>query len=267
MADGILERIVASVLRRLEETPPRDDLELVAGEAALARRREGRRSLAAALAQVGPAVIAECKHASPSAGLLREPFDPVALARTYEAAGAAAISVVTEPDFFRGDPAWIGRIRRAVSLPVLRKDFIVTRRQVLESAILGADAILLIQRILDPPALEDLLMAAREFGLEVLLEIFADEDPEPAVASGASIIGVNARDLETFTTDLAAVEAKAAAIPADRLRVAESGIRSAADVRRLHRAGYGAFLVGEHLVRSPDPGAALRGLLAPAGDD
>ncbi len=263
MAEGILERIVETVLLKLEETPPRDDLEVLAEEAALERRREGPRSLAAALSGLGPAVIAECKRASPSAGFLREPFDPVALARAYEAAGAAAVSVVTEPDFFRGDPAWIRRVRRAVSLPVLRKDFIVTRRQVLESAVLGADAILLIQRLLDPGQLEELLLTARELGLDVLLEIFADEDPAPAVASGAPVIGVNARDLATFATDLDAVEAKATAIPADRIRVAESGIRSAADLRRLHRAGYGAFLVGEHLVRSPDPGAALRELLTP----
>jgi len=260
MPEGILDRIVEAVLARLDETPPRGDLELLAEEAAAERRREGRRSLAGALTGLGPAVIAECKRASPSAGTLRKPFDPPALARAYEAAGAAAISVVTEPDFFRGDPTWIGRVRRAVSLPVLRKDFIVTRRQVLESAVLGADAILLIQRLLEPGLLEDLLLTARELDLEVLLEIFADEDPEPAVASGARIIGVNARDLATFTTDLDAVEAKAAAIPPDRIRVAESGIRSAADLARLHRAGYGAFLVGEHLVRAPDPGRALRAL-------
>ncbi len=263
MADGVLDRIVASVLERLEETPPRDDLEVAAEEAAAARRREGLRSLAAALSGLAPAVIAECKRASPSAGLLRDPFDPVALARAYEAAGASAISVVTEPVFFRGDPAWVRRVREAVSLPVLRKDFILTPRQVLESAVLGADAILLIQRILDPAMLEELLLTARELDLEVLLEIFADEDPGPAVASGAGIIGVNARDLATFVTDLDAVAAKAAAIPADRIRVAESGIHSPEDLRRLHRAGYGAFLIGEHLVRSPDPARTLASLLTP----
>ena len=269
MADGILERIVAAVRERLEETPPRADLEIAAAEAAAERRREGPRSLAAALSAPGPSVIAECKRASPSRGLLRDPFDPVALATAYEAAGAAAISVVTEQEFFRGDPSWIRRVRRAVRLPVLRKDFIVTRRQVLESALLGADAILLIQRILDPPALEELLLTARELGLEVLLEVFADEDPAPAVASGARILGVNARDLTTFRTDLAAVEAMARRLPDDRIRVAESGIHDAAALRRLARAGYDAFLVGEHLVTAPDPGralAALTGRPAPRTD-
>lgn len=261
MAEGILERIVEAVRGRLREVPPRPDLEVAAREAAARRRRAGVRSLEAALCGLGPAVIAECKRASPSAGLLREDFDPVRLAAAYERAGAAAVSVVTEPDFFRGDPSWIARVRNAVTLPVLRKDFIVTRRQVLESALLGADAVLLIQRILDRRTLQDLLITAHELGLEVLLEIFADEDPAPAVASGARLIGVNARDLRTFATDLEAVERAARRIPRDRVRVAESGIRSPADLHRLHRAGYEAFLIGEHLVRAPNPETALRRLL------
>ncbi len=262
MAEGILERIVEAVRSRLEEVPPRPDLEVAAREAAASRRREGVRSLEQALLGLGPAVIAECKRASPSAGLLDPEFDPVRLAAAYQRGGAAAISVVTEPDFFRGDPSWIRRVREAVTLPVLRKDFIVSRRQVLESSLFGADAILLIQRILDPATLQDLLLTARQLDLEVLLEIFADEDPAPAVASGARIVGVNARDLATFTTDLAAVERAARRIPRDRVRVAESGIHSAEEMRRLHRAGYHAFLVGEHLVRSPDPARALEELLS-----
>ncbi len=263
MAEGILERIVEAVRSRLEEVPPRPDLELAAREAAELRAREGRRSLEEALFGLAPAVIAECKRASPSAGLLRPDFDPVRLAAAYERGGAAGISVVTEPDFFRGDPSWIRRVREAVALPVLRKDFIVSRRQVLESALFGADAILLIQRILDPATLQDLLITARQLGMDVLLEIFADEDPSAAVASGARIVGVNARDLTTFATDLEAVERVVRHIPRDRIRVAESGIQSAEDLRRLHRAGYNAFLVGEHLVRSPNPEQALRELLSP----
>ncbi len=263
MADGVLEKIVEAVRLRLEETPPEPDLEVAAREAAERRRREGMRSLQAALVDLGPAVIAECKRGSPSAGVLRQDFDPVELAVAYERGGAAAISVVTEPDFFRGDPTWIREVRRAVSLPVLRKDFIVTRRQVLESSVLGADAILLIQRLLDPGDVMDLLSTARELGLDVLLEVFADEDPLPAVASGAAILGVNARDLTTFETDLGAVEAAVEAIPSDRVRVAESGIHSASDLRRLHRAGYQAFLVGEHLVRAKRPEQALKALLTP----
>jgi len=260
-AETILDRIVASVRRRLEETGPRPDLEAAALEAAERRRRQGLRSLAAALRCLGPAIIAECKRASPSAGLLRPDFDPVALARAYAAGGAAAISVVTEPDHFQGDPAWLARVRAAVELPILRKDFIVSRRQVQEAAALGADAVLLIQRLLDPSTLAGLLAEARRLSLEVLLELFADEDPGPAVASGAEIIGVNARNLATFELDLERVETMAASIPTDRVRVAESGIRGREDLVRLHGAGYDAALVGEHLVRADDPRRAVAALL------
>jgi indole-3-glycerol phosphate synthase len=219
------------------------------------------RSLRQALTSTHPAVIAECKRASPSAGVLRRDFDPAALAAAYAAAGAAAISVVTEPDFFAGDPLWLSQVRGAVDLPVLRKDFIVSVRQLEETAVLGADAVLLIQRILPPATLRELLVTAAELDLEVLLEVFPDEDPEPAVASGATIIGVNARDLATFEVRLDRVAELARAIPDDRVRVAESGIRSRDDVEWLTAAGYRGFLVGEHLVRAEDPGGALRELL------
>ncbi len=258
----ILAEIVAAVRRRLEATPAPPGLETRARAETARRRREGgRRSLWQALAAPGPSIIAEAKHASPSAGVLREPFDPVALARAYEAGGAAALSVVSEPDFFGGDPAWIPAVREAVTLPVLRKDFIVEPRQLFETVLLGADAVLLIQRLLAPLELRRLLDLAEELGLDVLLEIFADEDPEPAVASGAPILGVNARDLATFTLDLDRVAALAARIPGDRLRVAESGLHGPDDRARLHHAGYTAFLVGEHLVRAEDPEAAVRRLL------
>lgn len=261
MAENALDRIVASVRRRLDAAPPAADLARAARDAAARRRAEGRRSLRAALGGAGPSVIAECKKASPSAGVLRADLDPVWLARAYEAAGAAAISVVTEPDHFLGDPRWLPEVRRAVSLPVLRKDFIVDRRQLEQAAVLGADAVLLIQRILTPGRLAELLAAAEELGLEVLLELFVDEDPAPAVASGAPIIGVNARDLATFEVRLDRVVELAAKLPRDRVRVAESGIHGADDLRRLQAAGYDGFLVGEHLVRAADPGAALRALL------
>jgi indole-3-glycerol phosphate synthase len=153
-----------------------------------------------------------------------------------------------------------------VGVPVLRKDFIVTERQLDETVLLGADAVLLIQRLLSPSQLADLVGHARGLGLDVLLELFVDEDPEPAVASGAAILGVNARNLATFEVRLDLVEAMAAALPADRVRVAESGITGSANVRRLVVAGYDAFLVGEHLVRSEDPAAAVRELRdVPAG--
>jgi indole-3-glycerol phosphate synthase len=146
---------------------------------------------------------------------------------------------------------------------VLRKDFIVSRRQLEETAVLGADAVLLILRILDSATLAELLEAARSLHLEVLLEVFADEDPALAVAAGAAMIGVNARDLATFSTRLDRVADLAAAISEDRVRVAESGIHGRDDLQQLHAAGYDAFLVGEHLVRAPDPGATLAELLVP----
>ena len=261
MADSVLDRIVADVRHRLAATPEQPGLAAAARAAADARRRHGLRSLRKALSGPEPAVIAECKKASPSAGLIRSDFDPVVLASAYEGAGAAAISVVTEPDHFLGDPQWLPMVRHAVELPVLRKDFLVGQRQLFESAVLGADAVLLISRLLDRDLLEELLATASDLALEVLLEVFADEDPATAVASGADIIGVNARDLATFEMRLDRVEVLAVELPADRVRVAESGIHDAAVVARLHRAGYDAFLVGEHLVRAEDPAAALRDLL------
>ncbi|MCG6964593.1 MAG: indole-3-glycerol phosphate synthase TrpC [Acidobacteria bacterium] len=261
MSSTILDRIVEGVRKRLAADPAPGDLEERALQAVAERRRTGGRSLRAALAVDGPAVIAECKRASPSAGVLCGDFDATVLAVAYARAGAAAISVVTERDHFLGDPRWIGSIRRLVALPVLRKDFIFCRRQLLETVLLGADAVLLISRILDDRSLADLLAAADELDLEVLLEVFADEDPKRAVASGADVIGVNARDLASFEVDLERAAFLAAAIPSDRIRVAESGVRGRPDVELLSRAGYDAFLVGEHLVRAADPGLALAELL------
>jgi indole-3-glycerol phosphate synthase len=263
MAETVLDRIVEAILDRQREVPAADDLEARARRLAEERFSRCPRSLRCALGCAGPSVIAECKHASPSAGVLRADFDPVALAESYQAAGAAAVSVVTEPGFFRGDPGWLPAVRARVSLPVLRKDFVVTERQLFETALAGADAVLLIQRILDADRLAALLELAAELHLEVLLEIFADDDPSVAVESGAGIIGVNARDLATFATDLGRVAAMAEVIPSDRVRVAESGIHGPEDLERLQAAGYDAFLIGERLVRSPNPGAALRELIGP----
>lgn len=251
----VLDRIVEAVQGRLAAEPEPADLAERAAEAVLQRPR---RSLRRALSTRGPSIIAECKKASPSAGLIRTDFDPVRLAGAYEAAGAAAISVVTERDFFRGRLEWIQAVREVVDLPVLRKDFIIDERQLREAAVAGADAALLIQRILPGDRLAQLVSAARELGLETLVEVFADEDPAATVASGAEIIGVNARDLATFETRLDVVERMAARLPTDRVRVAESGIKGPADVSRLGEAGYDAFLIGEHLVRSEDPVSALR---------
>lgn len=261
MSESILDRIVDKIRDRLDAEAPAVDLEARALEARNRRREEGSASFRWALATEGPSIIAECKKASPSAGLLRENFNPVELARSYEAGGAAAISVLVERDFFMGRPEWIPAVREAVELPIMRKDFIISRRQLLETVLLGADAVLLIQRILSPGLMEDLLGKASELDLEVLLEIFVDEDPGPAIASGARIIGVNARNLETFETRIDVVKEMAGEIPPDRIRVAESGIRCAMDIRDLSEAGFDAMLIGETLVKSKDPEASLRELL------
>jgi indole-3-glycerol phosphate synthase len=258
----VLDEIVEAVRARMAAVPEATRLADLGVEARIPR---GGRSLREALSREEPSIIAECKKASPSAGLLRDDFDPVVLASWYRRGGASAISVVTEPDFFRGRVEWLAAVRTAVDLPILRKDFIVEERQLREAAYLGADAVLLIQRILSPDRLAELVRAATELGLETLVEIFADEDPGPAVASGTQIIGVNARDLATFETRLDVVEEIAGRLPADRVKVAESGITSRDDISRLSNAGYDAFLVGEHLVRSDDPVTALRRLRGKGG--
>ena len=255
---SVLDRIVDAVRARLAaETEPTD----LADRIAERRAQVPHRSLFDAHSTAGPSIIAECKKASPSAGLLRADFDPVRLAARYQVAGAAAISVVTERDFFQGRLEWLAAVREVVDLPILRKDFIIDERQLREAAALGADAVLLIQRILSADRLAELVGAAYELGLETLVEIFVDEDPAPTVASGTRIIGVNARDLATFVTSLDAVEAMAVRLPADRVRVAESGIKGHNDIARLERAGYDAFLIGEHLVRADDPEQAMHVLL------
>jgi indole-3-glycerol phosphate synthase len=261
MAESILDTIVDNVRRRLAWTPEAPGLERLALRIVEQRRRQGLRSLHKALYGDDPEVIAECKKASPSAGVIRENFDPVALAGAYAAGRAAAVSVVTEPDSFQGSPLWLATVREAVSIPVLRKDFIIERRQLFESVVLGADAVLLISRILPEKRLHALITTANMLDLEVLLEIFVDEDPGPAIDSGVPILGVNSRDLNTFEVDLDRAEELAARLPDDRIKVAESGIHGPEHVSRLHRAGYNAFLVGEHLVRSDNPERAVRRLI------
>jgi len=209
-----------------------------------------RRSLEAALRRSAPAVIAECKRQSPSKGVLRDPYHPVEIARGYEAAGAAALSVLTNEDFFGGKLADLEAVRDEVEIPLLRKDFVIDAYQLEEARAAGADAALLIASVLDAQELMDLTQAAAEIGLEVLVEVHA------------TLIGINNRNLHTFVTDLATTEQLAPAIPADRLVVAESGLHVGADFHRLTRAGAGAFLVGEAFMTAPVPGDRLAQLLA-----
>jgi indole-3-glycerol phosphate synthase len=207
-----------------------------------------------------PRVIAECKRRSPSRGILRRDYDPAAHARAYAAAGAAAISVLTEPTFFDGAPEHLRQVRAAVDIPVLRKDFIVSEYQLIEAAVLGADAALLIVAALAPQALRDLLRAAKSLRLAALVEVHDRDELVRALDAGGEIIGVNSRNLRTLAVNPDVLEALAAELPRDRIAVAESGIRTAADIVRLSTAGYHAFLVGERLITQPDPGAALREL-------
>jgi indole-3-glycerol phosphate synthase len=203
-------------------------------------------------------VIAEVKRASPSAGAIRAGLDAPAQARAYAAAGAAAISVLTDGPGFGGSLADLAAVRAAVDLPVLRKDFVVDRYQLLEARAHGADAALLIVAALDPAALRALLDACGELGLAALVEVHDEPEVELALRAGARIVGVNNRNLKTFVVDLAVSERLLPRLPAEVRAVAESGVRSADDARRLRRAGAANLLVGEALVRAADPGALLR---------
>jgi len=207
-----------------------------------------------------PRVIAECKRRSPSRGILREDYRPAAHARAYEAAGAAAISVLTEPTFFDGSLAHLIEVRAAVQVPLLRKDFIVSRYQMLEAVASGADAILLIVGAMTSAELTALLSDAREAGVAALVEVHDADELRAAADAGASVIGVNSRDLRTLTLDPHVHDQLAGLVPPGIVAVAESGLREPADLQRLERAGYDAFLVGERLIAQPDPGAALAAL-------
>jgi len=221
-----------------------------------------RRPFAAALRARRPAVIAEVKKASPSKGVIRADFDAVAIARRYAACGAAAISVLTEERHFQGRPADLEAIRAAVDLPLLRKDFLFDAYQLAEARAWGADAVLLIAAVLADAQLVELQAAARELGLDVLVEAHTDDEVDRAVRAGATLLGVNNRSLHTFVTTLETAERLRARIPAGVEAIAESGIETPADVARLRAAGYEMFLIGESLMRRPDPGAALAALLA-----
>lgn len=270
---SILDKIVEEKQREVASLP-RHPVSAAELKAALGARG-GKRDFAAALRSSGAgsvALIAEVKKASPSAGIIRPDFDPVRIAREYEAAGASCLSVLTDEKFFQGSLEFLKQIRRAVKVPLLRKDFIIDERQILEAVQWGADAILLIVAILSDAQLKHFHSLATEAGLAALVEVHDETELGRALSAGAELIGVNNRNLKTFQVDLATTERLAACLqtgtigpgPSPRpmpLLVAESGIHTRADVERLARCGARAILVGESLMREADIGAKVRELM------
>jgi indole-3-glycerol phosphate synthase len=256
-----LLRTIVAATHRITEV--RQEREPLAALAARAERREPRPGLfTAAVSRTDRVnVIAECKRRSPSRGVLRADYDAVAIAREYTAAGAAAISVLTEPTFFDGALAHLEAVRAAVDTPLLRKDFIVSEYQLLEARAAGADAVLLIVAALSRTELDGLSKAAAGLGLDTLVEVHSADELSVALDAGARVVGVNNRNLRTLAVDVTASEALVSMMPPDVIAVSESGLRSAADLARLSALGYRAFLVGERFMTDPDPGAALRALL------
>jgi indole-3-glycerol phosphate synthase len=229
---------------------------------ARARAAGAPRDFVGALRARKPAVIAEIKRASPSKGLLRENFDPAAIAQSYEKAGAACMSVLTDKEFFQGSGEHLSLARAACALPALRKDFLIDAYQVFEARALGADCVLLIVACLDDAQLRSLESAAQALGMAVLVEVHDADELERALKLKTPLIGVNNRNLRTFETRLETTLDLLPRIPADRIVITESGILSSQDVARMRSRGVNTFLVGEAFMRAPDPGAALRKLFA-----
>ncbi len=215
-------------------------------------------SLAEALSHDGLAVIAEIKRASPSAGVIRENFDPVQIAKSYVKAGANALSILTDEKYFQGSLHFIEQIRPFVPIPILRKDFIVDPYQILEARAYGADALLLIVAALESDQLCNLLNKTHEYGLEALVEVHSADEMKIAVDAGAKIIGINNRNLETFKIDLATTGQLTPLVPEGTVLVGESGLHTKDDIQRMIWAGVDAVLVGTHFMKHPDPGAALQ---------
>jgi len=256
----LLEAIVAATRRDLDvrrAAVAEDALERAAWTAPQPRGE----AFAAALARPGAVnLIAECKRRSPSRGVLKADYDPVAQATAYARGGAAAVSVLTEPSFFDGALDHLTRVRVAVDVPVLRKDFLVDPYQLYEARLAGADAVLLIVAALDDARLAGLLDGARRLGLAALVEVHDETELDRALAAGATVVGVNNRNLRTLAVDLDVSARLAVRLPAGVTAVSESGVGSVADVRRLASLGYRAFLVGERLMTSSDPEGDLRAL-------
>lgn len=261
MSTDILERIVA--IKREELAACKREQPFIAARRKAERAvradppRGFERSMRERIAQGSAAVIAEIKQASPSKGVLREPFDPPAIAAGYERHGAACLSVLTDENFFRGALGDLRAARSACALPALRKDFIVDAYQVYEARTNGADAILLIVAVLDDAQLADFEAIARELGMDVLVEVHAADELERALKLDTALVGINNRNLRSFDVSMDTTLSLLPRVPPDRLVVTESGIRSRDDVARMRAAGVNAFLVGEAFMRTEEPGEAL----------
>jgi indole-3-glycerol phosphate synthase len=263
----LLAAIVAATQRMVAVRAAHVPLGELERRAAAIEPRPGR--FTAALSRVEQpdrlSIIAECKRRSPSRGVLKADYDPAAIAEGYGRAGASAISVLTEPAFFDGHLDHLSAVRAATDLPILRKDFVVDRYQIFEARAAGADAILLIVAALTPPALEKLHQAATQTGLDVLVEIHDLFELPIALDAGASIVGVNNRNLRTLAVDTEVSRRAVELIPDDVIAVAESGLKTSRDLLALSNAGYDAFLIGEQFMAKDDPGQALADLLKDAG--
>lgn len=261
-----LAQICAETLTEVERRRAETPTATLAGRLNLKRNptRSFGRALKEAVAAGGYGLIAEIKRASPSSGLIRQDFDPALLARAYADAGATCLSVLTDGPYFQGSPDHLQEARAAAPLPVLRKDFMLDPWQIYESRSIGADCILLIMAALTDTQARELEELARALDMDVLVEVHNRAELDRALGLQTSLIGINNRDLKTLRTDLETTAELAPHVPSDRFLVAESGIRSHADVRRLVEAGASCFLVGESLLRQPDVGAATRALLGAA---
>lgn len=262
MMGDLLQAVVAAARRSADEREKAAGWEAI--DRTIAGRSPGAQRFRRALEAPGIRVIAECKRRSPSRGVLRAKYNAVAIASAYERAGAAAISVLTEPTFFDGSLDHLRDVGGTVSLPLLRKDFVVTEYQIAEAAAAGASAVLLIVAALDPAELARLMRTAARFGLAALVEIHDAGELAQALDAGADIIGVNSRNLRTLEVHRNLLDELAPHIPDEVIAVAESGLKTAEDLGRLSAAGYDAFLIGERFMVEADPGAALAGLLQSA---
>lgn len=257
---NVLSQIVAKKRERVEEAKRAVPLERLRNEAFAKREQAPSHALRRALERDGINIIAEFKRRSPSKGVIRADADLSSIVRSYQAGGAAALSVLTEQDYFDGSLADLEAVKTFVELPVLRKDFVFDPYQLFEAAVAGADAVLLIVAILDDRKLESLRLLAEELGMDALVEVHNSEEMDRAARCGATLVGVNNRDLRTFEVSLETSIRLATSAPDDALLVSESGLTHAADLQRLREKGFHGFLIGESLMRAHCPEAALRDL-------